>query len=222
MNNTNFKTYADKNIQAKELASVVANELQITLQNQDHALLAVAGGTTPLLFLQHLSAEKLAWEKVTIIATDERQVPTNSSDSNTKLITDNLLQNEAKEAIFIAFYDGASLAQVQERLAPLLPLCVCVVGMGEDKHTASLFPDCADIGLADNAPILLEVLTANSPLARISLSARVLRDCQYKHLLITGEGKKRALEEAYQELDKTKAPIKIILDDPNALVHFTN
>jgi len=91
----------------------------------------------------------LPWQSITITLADERWVDIDSNDSNTKLVHENLLQNEAVKAKFFHLKQGDALTSdtlVDLNIAAkqqLLPLDVLILGMGEDGHTASLFP-CSD------------------------------------------------------------------------------
>ncbi len=93
---------------AEQLAQAVAQNLRDTLAKQDRATLAVSGGKSPIAFFQALNQLDLDWARVNIALVDERVVPTNHADSNTQLVCDNLLQNRAKDAKFIAMIDDAA------------------------------------------------------------------------------------------------------------------
>ena len=104
-------------------------------------------------------------------------------------------------------------------LAAHLPISVLVSGMGEDMHTASLFPGGAGLqaALADNAPVLTTIHAEAAGEARVTLTAPVLRAARHKHVLITGEAKRVVLERA-ASLPADQAPISVVL--PDATVHW--
>ena len=78
-----FVSYADAAGQARALAALVAGELATALAARDRCLLAVPGGRTPGPFLAGLTGAALDWDRVTVLATDERIVPETSPRSNT-------------------------------------------------------------------------------------------------------------------------------------------
>ena len=85
--------------------------------------------------------------------------------------------------------------------------------MGNDMHTASLFPSASETVLAlapDAAPVMAIHSVKDEP--RITLTASALRGAINTHLLITGADKRAALERA-QKLDPTEAPIREFLGD---------
>lgn len=222
--------YATREELAADLAEIVARELVEALADKRRVTLAVPGGTTPGPFLRNLSRADLPWERVRVMLTDERFVPETSDRSNSRLIRETLLQGPAAAASFIPFHADAeapedALATLAEGVAAALPLDVCILGMGEDMHTASLFPgaDRLDEALATVAPVLLPMRAPGAPEARMTLSAPVLRAAGTLHLLITGEGKKMALERAMHPGPATEAPVRAILEGPVPVtVHYAD
>jgi len=88
--------------------------------------------------------------------------------------------------------------------------------MGEDMHTASLFPgaDNLELALDRHAPVLVAMQAPDAPEPRVTLSARVLNDAMSKHLIVTGSAKRAALDRA-QSLPVEKAPVRAVLEDMN-------
>lgn len=213
-----------------DLAEIVARELSEAVAERGRATLAVPGGTTPGPFLEALSQAPIAWDKITVMLTDERFVPETSERSNTRLIRQTLLQNNAAAATFVPFYaPGDSPEDVIDGLisnvSASLPLDVCVLGMGEDMHTASLFPgaDRLEEALGNDAPVLLPMRAPGAPEPRMTLSAPVLRAARALHLLIMGQGKQTALESAMQERPLSEAPVRAVLTAPEPItVHYAD
>lgn len=210
--------YATREELAGDLAEIVARELSEAIAARGRASLAVPGGTTPGPFLTRLGAEDVDWQRVAVMLTDERFVPESSERSNTRLLKGTIFAGPARAARFLPFYMPAERPEdVLERIggpvAEVLPLDVCVLGMGEDMHTASLFPgaDLLDKALADDAPVLLPMRAPGAPEPRLTLTAPVLRGARSLHLLITGEAKKVALEGALADGPEAAAPVRAVL-----------
>lgn len=208
--------YADRELAVMALADAMAAALRMHLSAQEQVSIAVPGGTTPGPVFDALSAVDLDWARVTVMLTDERYVPEDNSRSNAGLIRARLLQDRAAAAQFLPFYmPGAPAASAAEEMSkalePHLPLSLVVLGMGEDMHTASLFPgaDGLDAALAPDAPAVLSIATDSQPEPRLTLTARVLNGALDKHVLIFGEGKRAALENALGR-DPTVAPIMAV------------
>lgn len=211
--------YPDRDMLAIDVASAIAGDLEMHLLHHDTAALAVAGGTSPAPIFDDLCAANLDWSRVHVMATDERWVPMESERSNARLIRERLLTDRAAAAHFLPFHVPARepeevLAEVESQISPKLPLSVVLLGMGEDMHTASLFPGVAGVqqALAADAPILAVLRPDSQPEPRISLSAPVLDGALSKHLVIYGEAKKKALDKALS-LPPEQAPIQAVLSE---------
>ncbi|HPY41428.1 MAG TPA: 6-phosphogluconolactonase, partial [Thiolinea sp.] len=201
-------SYTSRAVQAQELAQLVAHELQAAIQTKHKATAAFAGGTTPVLFFEALAKQAVEWSKVAFTLTDERQVAADNERSNALLLQTHLLAHLQPPASFQGLYDSGQAANDLTALAVLLkqdflPLDVVVLGMGNDGHFASLFPQAPNlaVGLDPNNPnILLEVAAPDLTEARISFSLAALLSAKQLHLLITGADKKQVLEQAQANL----------------------
>ncbi|MEM9576858.1 MAG: 6-phosphogluconolactonase [Pseudomonadota bacterium] len=212
-----FIDYADRDLAAMGLADAMASALKNSLLTHETASLAVPGGTTPGPVFDILSAADLAWDWVTVLLTDERWVPEDHERSNAGLIRARLLQNRAAEARFLPYYRTGmtvpeACAQLSTEFAPYFPLSLLVLGMGADMHTASLFPgaDGLDAALRPDAPAVCAISTDSQPEPRITLSAPVLNGALEKHLVIFGDDKKAALENAKGRAPED-APISAVM-----------
>ena len=222
---TKFTEYDSRDALFHGLAHIVGQQLDTALNAKKHATLAVPGGTTPAPFFERLRQNPLDWKNIRVTLTDERFVPETSDRSNTRLLRQTLFQDHAKHAQFIPLYAPADqpedvLSTLRMGVTQVLPLDVCVLGMGTDMHTASLFPgaDLLAEALADTAPTVLPMRAPNAPEPRMTLSAPVLRGAGHVHLLITGKEKKDALQNAMDHTDETLAPVRCIL--AQAHVHY--
>jgi 6-phosphogluconolactonase len=222
--------YDDKETQMLGLANRVAEQLRAALDEKGSATLVVPGGTTPLPFLQELSTKELDWENVTVFLSDERFVPVTSDRSNTALVRGALIQNKAAKAKFFAFWkEGVTADELAtdlgKQLAEIGPFDVCVVGMGLDMHTASLFPsmDRLNEALIDTQnKRILAVHPHGQPEPRLTLTAPILRASRKMHLLITGNDKRIALQRAMQVTNPALAPIKSLMTVHRPIeVHFS-
>ncbi len=217
--------YADDEMLAIALANTLAGELTAALEHEERALFVVPGGTTPGPVFDALCDANLDWSRVDVMPSDERWVPEVHVRSNTRLIRERLLVGRAAAARFLPLYAKADtpeevLAELEANIHPRLPISVLLLGMGEDMHTASIFPegDNLELALASNAPVLVPMRAPGLPEPRVTLSARVLDDALAKHLLITGRAKRAALERA-QSMTREQAPVRAVLEDMK--VHWT-
>jgi len=204
------------------LADKVAGMLLEAIALKGKASIAVSGGSTPKGFFTALSKKDLPWRDITVTLADERWVSIDSDASNTRLVHENLLQNKAVNAKFFHLKQGDSLtSETLDDLnlaaqSSLLPLDVLILGMGEDGHTASLFPcsDQIDEALALSTAPLLKVVPKTAPNDRITFSFAYLKQSKNTFLHISGERKKAVLNKALSETNIKEMPIRAFLQDP--------
>ena len=213
----NIQEYADRDLLAMDVANKLAGDLETALLHEETVAFAVPGGTTPGPIFDSLCAADIEWERVRVVPTDERCVPQDHERSNARLIQERLLVNRAASAEFVPLYVPSArpedaLPEVEALIAPVLPLHVLVLGMGEDMHTASLYPGMPGLAeaLDSDAPILAVARTEVQPEPRITFTAPVLDGALSKHLVIYGERKRAALERALS-LPPEEAPIAAVL-----------
>jgi 6-phosphogluconolactonase len=219
-----FKEYPDRDMMMLAVANALGTELAGFLRRQDSVTLSVPGGTTPGPVFDVLAGLDLEWHRVAVLLNDERWVDEASHRSNTRLVRERLMAGPAAAAKLVPLVNGA--ATPEEGLPDLLPgvtahlpLTLLLLGMGEDLHTASLFPgaDRLDDALEADAPPLMALRAEAAGEPRITLTAPVLRSAMSVHVLITGAAKRAALERA-AGLSAAEAPINIVLAD--ATVHW--
>lgn len=188
---------------AELLAGLVKNALASTTTAE--ASLVVSGGSTPGPCFERLSAEPLDWSRVTVLPSDERWVAADNPDSNVRLIKSRLLTGRATDGKVLPFFrEGIEAAQapvlIEKDLALLAqPFSASLLGMGEDGHFASLFPDFDGLGPAldpHGKATCVMVQTAGSPHLRISLTLSALLNSVHTVLLIFGEAKRVVFETA--------------------------
>lgn len=219
-----FVEYPDREALYMGLADRLSSELGETLRLEGRASLCVPGGSTPGPVFDLLSASRLDWDKVTVFLNDERWVPESSERSNGRLLKNRLLVERAAAATVLPLYadtpepEGA-IPDLAAAIEAQLPISVLLLGMGADMHTASLFPGADRLAeaLAPDAPVLVPMRAPGAEEARVTLSARVLSAALRIHVLITGEDKRAALDEA-RGLPPEVAPIRALLSD--ATVHW--
>ena len=219
-----IETFAQTDV-GPALAARVANDLRSALSANDKASIAVPGGTTPGPFLSALSSEMMEWGKVSVTLSDERCVPADHERSNQRLVSHHLLQGPAKAARFVPLYFGnQEIGGIEDGLREnALPLDVCVLGMGGDMHTASLFPGTPGLAalLDPNVERLADFVSppgADEP--RVTLTASALATASNTYLLIKGADKRAALDRAMETEDRQAAPIRAILESAKSPTIF--
>jgi 6-phosphogluconolactonase len=214
---------------ARQAAEEVAMSLDLTLAERDRAQIALAGGTTPKAAYAHLAQEHLPWHRADLFLGDERWVSPEDPSSNARLVRESLLADgPGRQACFHpvptdlatpelgAERYGALLVQLCGGEPPALDLVL--LGLGEDGHTASLFPGTP-------APLVRDrwVTTGEGKgLPRVTLTAPTLCAARKVIFLVSGAGKRQALarlldpqespERTPARLVQPQSPVLILAD----------
>lgn len=177
-----------------------ADWLKAALSENGAAFIAVPGGRSPTPFFQTLAAADLDWSSVWVTLTDERFVPRDSDESNSRLLSGAFLHGRAAAAQFVMpELSGATLESAVDewnvaiRAAPAFDFVV--LGMGEDGHVASLFPGSPALaeGLDLNADRYAVAASDKSP-QRLSLTLRALTRTGRLTFLVSGAAKRDVIE----------------------------
>ena len=210
-----LREWESREAAADGLARAVHDALSADIRETGAASAALAGGTTPGPMFRCLGAMALDWPKVTILPSDERCVPEAHPRSNARLLRETLLQGPAEAARLLPLAPGgeAPWPDGPPGMAGALPLDVVVLGMGEDMHTASLFPGADRLAeaLAPDAPPVLAITAPGAPEPRVTLTAPVLTGAGAIHLLIFGKAKRDALARAMAPGPVEEAPVRLLL-----------
>ncbi|MCO5063361.1 MAG: 6-phosphogluconolactonase [Rhizobiaceae bacterium] len=210
--------FASRQDLARALAEAVSGRLAAAIERTSSALLAVSGGSTPGPFFDVLSCTDIDWPKVTVTLVDERLVPDTSPRSNAGLVRARLLQDRASAAAFLPLFGtgdvAADAAATEARLRALgRPIDVVVLGMGNDGHTASFFPDADELdALVDPAAqrLVAGVHAASAGEPRLTLTLPPLLDAGFIALHIEGAEKHATLERVLAP--GSRLPIRRVMD----------
>lgn len=202
----------DSNDLPARAAARIALELTKAIGARGKASLALAGGTTPKATYEALAGLPLEWSVIDIFFGDERCVPADHSDSNYRMAKAALFDRIAvpSERVHrmqgeLADRDAAARAYEAE-----LPdrLDVVVLGIGEDAHTASLFPGSP--ALLEEQRLVLPVIGPKPPPERLSLTPPALRNARLCLVLGSGAGKAEPVRRALKDpIDISSTPIQL-------------
>ena len=159
--------------------------------------LALSGGRTPHRCYEHLRHGAIDWLHTEVYFSDERCLPRGDPERNDTMALETLLRHVPIPPSHIHVIpaelgpDAAAAAYVRV-LASVQPLDLVLLGMGEDGHTASLFPD--DHAWRSKALVVPVVGAPKPPALRVSLGLDVLNASRHKLFLVAGTEKHQALQ----------------------------
>ncbi|GAB4118144.1 MAG: 6-phosphogluconolactonase [Sideroxydans sp.] len=188
---------ADADALAAACAARIAELIAATLAQRAHCRIALAGGETPRRCYAVLRALPVDWGRVQVYFGDERCLPVGDAQRNDTMAQDSLLQHVALPATHLHAIPaelGAEEAAVRysEWLAQAGTLDLVLLGLGEDGHTASLFPGNPALQRAEPAVAVFDA--PKPPPQRISMSLATLNAARHKLFLVAGSGKRDALQ----------------------------
>lgn len=187
------------------LCERITKDLESALARKGSASLLLSGGSSPKDLYRLLSLSKLDWSKIKIGLVDERYVTNDSEFSNEKLVRETLLTNEAENAplfpmVLDAENEERNIELIEREYSVFQNADVVLLGMGDDGHTASIFPNDPQSDEAQQT--LKNVLSTKAPVHpqhRITCSAQLLKSASSIYLLITGSNKFQVLESAEEK-----------------------
>jgi 6-phosphogluconolactonase len=212
---------------ADEMASAVAGDVQFIIESaidaRGAAVIALAGGKTPLPIYEKLAAAKLDWKRVTIVPGDDRLVPLGDPLSNVTAIGRVFIPRGARVipliSATVADYKAAGRAADAILQDLHWPLDLCLLGVGGDGHAASIFPG-PDFDEALNGPkerralgVMPDPLPPEAPVARVTLSKAAIVSARALMIAITGQAKRDVLEQAIEQGASSNYPVGRILAD---------
>ena len=192
-----LKIYKDKVEVAREFSSYFAEFVEGKPQVQ----VALSGGSTPKVVFDVLAADygqKMDWSKVHFYWGDERCVPPDDEESNFKMTVDHLFSKieVPKENIHRILGENdpnseamryANLLEINlDRVEGIPEFDLVILGMGDDGHTASIFPHEIDLWDAeDHCVVATHPETGQK---RVSINGKVINRAKEVVFLVTGKG----------------------------------
>lgn len=222
-----FHAHCDARQWASAIADTVAGALRDRLRQDARPRLLVSGGGTPAPVFGALSQAALEWHQVDVGLVDDRWVPATDPGSNARLVRETLLLHAARDAHFDPLVppDGTIDDAVDRANLHAARPDIVLLGMGDDGHTASLFPGMQGLDAALASPRAYVAVDATGcPGAghwsrRISLTPAGLAPAATRLLLLRGDGKRALLERVAGGTDPHVYPVRVAFTTPGAMLH---
>lgn len=218
----------------QEVAIHFSEYLSNLIKQNKRVHIALSGGSTPKIVFEELASnflDKIDWNGVHLYWGDERCVAPTDSESNYKMTVDYLISKinipqenihrikgeEAPSKEAIRYSEVLVKELPQENNLPKFDLVI--LGMGDDGHTASIFPH--EINLWDSKNICEVAIHPDSGQKRISLTGAVINNADTVAFLVTGECKKEKVDIIINKKgDYKQYPASLVAPKSNNLIWF--
>lgn len=211
-----MKEFNSKDQLDQALCADLVKIIQRAISENGSANILLSGGSSPIRLYELMSNAEISWSKVLIGLVDERFVPPINEFSNEKMIREKLIQNNALSARFAGMVAN-SLDQIENvnfissKYQPFMQkVDLVLLGMGEDGHTASLFPndEVSEQLLRSSEIGIYNTISPNFPNNRITCSAAMLLQADNIVLMLSGEKKLQVFETS----EENQLPISFFKD----------
>jgi 6-phosphogluconolactonase len=192
---------------------LVSSAARAAIAKRGRFRLVLAGGSTPLSTYRRLAASDQQWKRWSLYYGDERCLPAEDPERNSQMVMATGITSRAGEHLPIPAELGtkAAVQAYRKTVRPALPFDMVLLGMGEDGHTASLFPgrDWPD------KPVFAVKDSPKPPAERVTLGIAALQDCRAMLVMVTGTDKAAAVQQWRQGV---QLPVAQVSDIPQATV----
>ncbi|MDC1241471.1 6-phosphogluconolactonase [Gammaproteobacteria bacterium] len=197
------------------LSEQILDILELAIKEKGSASFVVSGGSSPVKIFNELSLTDLDWSRVIITLVDDRLVDKSHNDSNEKLVFENLMINKASNSNFVSLCNSP-----QDILNINRPFDVMLLGMGEDGHFASLFPQLiktnSNYFKPSSTPEIIYTEPMGSPChKRVSMNLPMILQSNNVFLLIPNKKKLEVYEQAKND---KKLPLYFLLNQKNTTI----
>jgi 6-phosphogluconolactonase len=215
-------TRPDAQSAAAACAEHICALLEGALASQEHATLAVSGGSTPKLMFQSMVSSGFKWDRVHLFFVDERCVPPGDKESNYRLANENLIlpahipaeqvhrihgEAQPEEGARMYVKDVRNFFGLEEGQQPHFD--VLHMGMGPEAHAASLFP--GEPMIEDREHIAAALYVTVKAMWRVTLLPGAMLAAKNTAFLVSGADKAEAVGSVFhEEFDAKKFPAQLI------------
>ncbi|ASW73239.1 6-phosphogluconolactonase [Chryseobacterium piperi] len=218
----------------KKAADTFVDLSKKAIEKRERFVVALSGGSSPKAIFELLAtneyADKIEWNKVYFFWVDERWVPLDDDKSNARMTFETLLDKVPvnKDHIFPMYKDGVTpenyAAEYEQEINKVLGdagvFDFILLGMGDDGHTASLFP--GESVLDEKEKWVSAYYLKPQEMFRITLTAPLINKAENILIVAFGEGKKHALNEVLNgEYNPKLYPLQLI-DKKEGVQFFTD
>lgn len=227
--NPKLTTFTHKNEFIQTATQAIESAIIEAQQKRGEAHVAVSGGKSPGPIYQALSqSEQINWGELSLWLVDERYVPADHEESNQQMIQENFGSRIERLKAFHFFDTKLSpdesakvyATELGNRPEPLFDLVL--LGLGEDGHTASLFPSIPELNQSERLAVPTWAEGYTTP-QRLTLTFATLLSSREILFMIEGQKKEKVLQSVlHQSSPSPRLPASFVLRHPQLSFYFLN
>ena len=230
MNKYRLEISSDKNQLAIKASGIISNYISEIINQNSRVKICLSGGTSPSSTYRLLADKKLQWSNVDIFLGDERWVDPDDEKSNSLMLKKTLIGNKLTgQANFypVPIRGCKSSSESAEKFSTLMQkICgsppifdLVLLGLGDDGHTASLFPYSEQLTINDK----FAISSFGAGMDRITLTTPVLSSAKKVIFLVSGSNKQTALRRLLDENESaSRTPARLIQSKNEVLILADN
>ena len=227
MTNYRIERASDAESLARKASDTIAAQISLVLDQRDRCRIALSGGSTPAKAYSFLGQDHLPWDRVDVFLGDERWVAADDDSSNARMLRRTLLADGPGRAARFHAVPTVELADAEASAAAFGDLVaqhcpgeppvfdLMLLGLGDDGHTASLFP-------GTEAPTITDrwaTVGRGKGLDRITLTAPVLSAARQVIFMVSGAGKQEALRRLVDPSESSeRTPARLVQPASDVLI----
>ena len=215
----------DKQEAAREACARMLRAIDEALKERGEATIALSGGSSPLDAYTLLAAQPIDWKKIHVFWVDERCVPPDDDRSNyfhaksafldkIAIPPENVhrMVGESTDPVaFAAAYEALLRDTIAAKSGGIPSLDLVVLGIGDDGHTASLFPHHPEVDVTDRLVVAVPMSPMKPNVARLTLTPPMLEAAKASVIIVLGAAKHEPLERIWATSGDVKdTPSRII------------
>lgn len=223
-----FHTFADQKSFIQQTASAIESAIIDAQKTRGEAHMALSGGSSPIPIYQALAgSDQINWAQLTLWLVDERHVPANNPESNQRMIRESFGKRIDQLKAFHHFDTTLNPdqsaqkyeAELRQKAEPLFD--IVLLGLGEDGHTASLFPSTAELHESKRLVVPSWAQGYATP-QRLTMTFPALLNSRQILFIIKGQNKKPVLDQLLKLASaQDDLPASFVLKHPNVSFYYS-